>query len=112
MRNTRVWPDIGPDDLLVVCGTCVDPTGRHEGVFVIDEEPDGALVGRVARRCPHSESPPDFQAVVERYLAAWRRLPVHEREDRAHVVIQEISVGDASWTLGRRVDVLRVGPRV
>jgi hypothetical protein len=98
--------------MLLACGKCVDATGRHEGVIVIDEAPDGALVGRVNRRCPHSDSPPDFQAVVERYLAAWRRLPVQEREDPAHVVVQEISVGGASWTLGRPVDVLRVGPRV
>ena len=51
----------GADDMLLVCGKCVDATGRHEGVFVIDEGPDGALVGRVTRRRPHSDSPPIFR---------------------------------------------------
>ena len=110
--GSREWPDIGPDDLLVVCSRCVDASGRHEGVFVVDEGPDGAIVGRVVRRCSHSELPPDFPAAVERYLASWRQLCDREREDPRHVMVQEIRVGDASWTLGRRVDVLRIEPRM
>lgn len=112
MWGSREWPDIGPDDLLVVCAHCVDATARHEGVFVVDEDADGVVVGRVVRRCRHSDSPPDFPAVVERYLVSWRRLCKQEREDPRHVMVQEIRVGDASWTLGRRADVLMVYPRL
>jgi hypothetical protein len=105
--GTREWPDIGPNDLLVVCGKCVDSSGRREGVFVVDESPDGVVVGRVLRRCSHTDSPPDFPAVVAGYLAAWQRLSEREREDPTHVMVTEISVDGASWTLGRRVDVFR-----
>jgi len=111
MWGSREWPDIGPDDLLVACGECIDASGRHEGVFVIDEGPEGAIVGRVARSCPHTDAPPDIPSAVHRYLASWRRLPEHERQDPTHVVIQEISLGGAPWVLGRRVDVLRVDHR-
>jgi hypothetical protein len=112
MWGSREWPDIGPNDLLVVCSTCVDAGGHHEGVFMVDEGPDGAIVGRLVRGCSHSDSPPPFPSVVERYLASWRRLCDRERDDPRHVMVQEIRVGDASWTLGRRVDVLRKGPRM
>jgi len=110
-RDTRAWPDIGPNDLLVACGKCVDATGRHEGVFVIDAEPDGAIVGRLARRCPHCDAPPPFADVVERYLASWKRLSAGVREDPTYVMVHTIRVGDASWTVGRRVDVLMTDPR-
>lgn len=111
MSDSREWPDIGPDDLLLVCGQCIDASGRHDGVFVIDEGPDGAIIARIARRCPHSDAPPDIPTAVERYLASWRRLPEREREDPTRVVVQEISVGGAPWVLGRRVDVLRIDRR-
>jgi hypothetical protein len=106
--STREWPDIGPNDLLVVCSRCIDSSGRRQGVFVVDEGPDGVIVGRVLRRCPHSDSPPNFSAVTARYLASWRPL----LDDPTQVLVQEISVGTASWTLGRRADVLRIDPRL
>ncbi len=106
MWGTREWPDIGPNDLLVVCSKCVDANGRLQGVFVVDEDPDGVIVGRVLRRCSHSDSPPHFPAALERFLASVR----HVCDDPTQVMVHEISVGGASWTLGRRADVLAIDP--
>ncbi len=106
MWGTLEWADIGPDHLLVVCSNCVDATGRRQGVFVLDTAPDGTVIGRLLRRCSHAESPPDFHASTARYLASVEKVS----DDPTSVVVQEISVGGASWTLGRRVDVLASDP--
>ena len=106
MWGTREWPDIGPNDLLLVCNRCFDSRGRRQGVFVVDKDPDGVIVGRVLRQCRHSHSAPPFPATVERFLASLRRVC----DDPTQVMVHEISVGQARWTLGRRADVLAIEP--
>ncbi|HVA06455.1 MAG TPA: hypothetical protein VNG12_06940, partial [Acidimicrobiales bacterium] len=60
----------------------------------------------VLRHCRHSDSAPPFPATVERFLASFRRVC----DDPTQVVVHEISVGQARWTLGRRADVMAVSP--
>ncbi len=106
MWGTLEWADIGPDHLLVVCSKCVDANGRRQGVFVLDTAPDGTTIGRLLRRCSHSGSPPDFQTTTAHYLASVPKMS----DDLMSFEVQTISTGDASWTLGRRADVLAIDP--
>ncbi len=106
MWGTLEWADIGPDHLLVVCNKCVDSNGRRQGVFVLDTAHDGMTIGRLLRKCPHSGSPPDFQTTTAHHLASVQK----RSDDLMSFEVQTISTGDASWTLGRRVDVLAIDP--
>ncbi len=106
MWGTLEWADIGPNHMLVVCGKCIDSSGRRQGVFVVDEDRDGVIVGRLLRRCSHSDSPPHFPAAVERFQAALRQVS----DDPTQVIVHEISVGEGRWMIGRRADVLAIDP--
>ena len=104
----EVWdPDIAPNDLVAVCRRCFDSEDRREGIFAVDEGPNGVAVGRVLGRCVHSDSPPDFQAGVGSHWTAWGQLSPAEQADPVHVMLRMVPGDEPSWAIGRRSDALK-----